>query len=70
MLREFFDSTVAMLKVFVWDPIKKAAKAIWNMSFGPCCDNPNLEFNEIPGASMHRCLNCGSTRIHQSGRGF
>ncbi|KKL18722.1 hypothetical protein LCGC14_2472690 [marine sediment metagenome] len=70
MIRDTLIWFKEYLNVWFWMPIKRVAKATWRATFGPCCDNPNLEFSEIPGASMHKCLNCGSTRIHQSSRGF
>jgi len=64
MFREFLTSTKAMLKVFIWEPIKKACASIWNASFGPCCDNPKLTWHEGPGFTISTCRNCKKTRTN------
>ena len=64
MFREFFNSTVAMLKVFVWEPIRKFFAYWWNACFGPCCDNPNLTWSEGPGFTISSCRNCRTTKTY------
>ncbi len=70
ILKQLLIGIKVMFIVFVWMPVARAAKALWRAGFGPCCDNPKLEFTEGPGFSIHKCLSCGRTRVHQMGAGF
>lgn len=64
MFREFFNSTAAMLKVFVWEPIRKFFAYWWKACFGPCCDNPDLAWSEGPGFTIATCRNCRTTKTY------
>lgn len=50
--------------VWVWMPLVRGAKALWNASFGPCCDNPQPDFTQGHGFAVSRCRNCGATRTY------
>ncbi len=52
------------LKAWVWQPIKKAVCYCWNACFGPCCNNPKLQWSEGPGFSIATCSNCRKTRTY------
>jgi hypothetical protein len=64
MFREFLISTKAMLKVFIWEPIKRVAGRLWDVNFGPCCDNPNLTVIESPGITVTTCSNCKKAKTY------
>lgn len=52
------------LKAWVWGPIKKFVVRCWNACFGPCCDNPKLQWSEGPGFCIATCSNCRTTRTY------
>ncbi len=70
VLKETLIMFKAMVTVFVWIPIKRAAKSAWETLFGPCCDDPKLDFIWTSGASIQKCKNCNTVRVHHLDGGW
>lgn len=61
-MRQFLNLLKAFWIAYVWDPFMGA----WNTLVGYhfCCENPDWEWQEVPGFTIRRCKNCGDTQTN------